>query len=356
LDELLRQRLITETDRDYYAGTLSRQEALAAHLSDNPAIRASLILRLFTSREGPVKAAIRSAIASQSTRKNITMKLCDELATSLILRAASDDRSTVERVRRYLRDSFGMASHQQDWKATNRPVELLESEALAEIERWIVAGQKAVDPGPASLELAVRAAYPFIVSGRLVGDLGRKGLQPDHRSPGEVLDAARRTIKGVRQLSRACRLYPSDQAFIAVDELAAPVKAADGQSDQMVSDNYLRGAFPPLGKAPAPAPGDSPLDHLNAGVHQLGDAIERLETAFGAIWAVLSDNGRPIVETYGIESALCASWRHVLTGIQEDLVVHDHTFRRRHGAPKSNVVQEMESVPEDEFDGEEVEA
>ena len=54
------------------------------------------------------------------------------------------------------------------------------------------------------LELAVRAAYPLVVSGRLNADRGSsRNDQPDRRTPGEVLDAMRRSLHGVRQLGQA---------------------------------------------------------------------------------------------------------------------------------------------------------
>src|SRR5262249_27049088 len=48
LDELYRRDLISGTQRDYYAGSCTRAEARAAHLSDDPVRRAAQIVRLFT--------------------------------------------------------------------------------------------------------------------------------------------------------------------------------------------------------------------------------------------------------------------------------------------------------------------
>src|SRR5690606_11285555 len=41
LDELLRRGLITPTEREYYAGSCTKAEARAAHLSDDPVLRAA---------------------------------------------------------------------------------------------------------------------------------------------------------------------------------------------------------------------------------------------------------------------------------------------------------------------------
>lgn len=47
LDEIYRRGLISQTQRDYFAGACTRAEATAAHLSADPTIRASAIVKLF---------------------------------------------------------------------------------------------------------------------------------------------------------------------------------------------------------------------------------------------------------------------------------------------------------------------
>jgi hypothetical protein len=69
LDELYREGLISATERTYFAGSCTRAEARAAHLSDDPAVRASRIVHLFTSDDVGIGDAIRIAVTSQSTRK-----------------------------------------------------------------------------------------------------------------------------------------------------------------------------------------------------------------------------------------------------------------------------------------------
>lgn len=72
LDELYRQNLISATKRDYFAGSCARDEAKAAHLSEDPAIRAAQIAELFLVKDDPaIVQAIRIAVTSQSTRKRI---------------------------------------------------------------------------------------------------------------------------------------------------------------------------------------------------------------------------------------------------------------------------------------------
>ena len=260
LDELHREAIISATERDYYAGSCTRSEARAAHLSDDPAVRAARIVRLFTIEDDRINRAIRVAVTSQSTRKRITPKLCDELATALILRANTDDPAKSDQIRRYLRESFGKASHRATWESTDRPVDKLAEEALKEV-RHAITTDPTSEPGPASLELAVRAAYPLVVSGRLAADRGSaNNNQPDRRNPGEVLDTMRRSIQGVYQLAQSLQDFTANKAARRGREWQCQSLTGWFPGEVMISDVYLRGEFPPPGKARAPRPGDTPDD------------------------------------------------------------------------------------------------
>src|SRR5258707_15354552 len=59
LDELYRRDLISSTQREYFAGSCTRAEARAAHLPDDPVLRAAQIVQLFTNRDARVVEAIR---------------------------------------------------------------------------------------------------------------------------------------------------------------------------------------------------------------------------------------------------------------------------------------------------------
>jgi signal transduction histidine kinase len=52
-----------------------------------------------------------------------------------------------------------------------RSVDALAAEALDEV-RQAITSEHPTELGPASLELAVRAAYPLVVAGRLAADRG----------------------------------------------------------------------------------------------------------------------------------------------------------------------------------------
>jgi hypothetical protein len=331
LDELYRRDLITATQRDYFAGACTRAEAKAAHLPVDPVQRAAQIVRLFSSDDEGVEEAIRVAVTSQSTRKRITSKLMNELATALILRAVADEPAKVDQIRRYLRHAFGKAVHRDEWEATGRTTDQLVKAALDEVREAIGSGSSE-EPGPASMELAIRASYPLVVSGRLNADRGTSGnAQPDRRTPGEILDTMRRSIHGVHQLGQALRDFEDGPLLRAVDEQGQVKRLADGSADQMVSDVYLRNEFPPPGKAKAARAGDTPLDRYHNALNALGAALLEVEQAFDGLTAVEGDDGQPLVESQGVESRLTDSWRELLSRLDEEMVVWARTFRKAYG-------------------------
>lgn len=331
LDELHRRDLISLTEREYFAGSCTRAEARAAHLPDDPVLRASQIIRLFTTDDELVREAIRVAVTSQSTRKRITTKLMNDLATALILRAVADDPSKVDQIRRYLRHAFGKSTHRADWTATARSTDKLVKAALAEVQAAIATGATE-EPGPASLELAVRASYPLVVTGRLNADRGSSGNdQPDRRTPGELLDTMRRSVSGVHQLGQALRDFENDTTLRAVDEEGHVKLLADGSTPQTVNDIYLRNEFPPPGRAKAARPGDMPADRYHNALAELGTAFDHLDQAFRGLTKVVGDDGQPFVDGQGVEPRLTETWRELLGRVDEEMVVWARTFRKAYG-------------------------
>ncbi len=362
LDELYRRDLISNTEREYYAGSCTRKEARTAHLPDDPVLRASKIVHLFASDDERISEAIRVAVTSQSTRKRMTTKLTNELATALILRAVADDRGKIDQIRRYLRHAFGKAAHREAWDATGRDTDQLEKAALKEVHEAI-GTDNSDEPGPATLELAVRASYPLVVKGRLNADRGTSGNdQPDRRTPGEVLDAIRRTPQGIRQLAQALRDYNDDIAIRAVDEEGVVRKISNSAADQTVSDIYLRNEFPPAGKAKAAKPGDTPADHYDAAIEGLANAFSELEQCFFALSKVRGNDDQPLVDSRGVELRLTDSWRKVLRDVDEEVVIWSRTYKKAFGnvpAPVEFLADEEEEdsdpYPDIDLDDDELE-
>ncbi|CAL76969.1 hypothetical protein BRADO3171 [Bradyrhizobium sp. ORS 278] len=338
LDELHRRHLISSTERDYFAGACTKTEAAAAHLPVDPVLRAAKIVQLFTTSDERVAEAIRVAVTSQSTRKRITAKLMNELATALILRAVADEPAKVDQIRRYLRHAFGKSAHRARWQATGRTSEQLIQAALTEVREAISAGTTG-EPGPSSLELAVRASYPLVVSGRLNADRGSSGNdQPDRRTPGEILDTMRRSVQGIHQLGRALLDFEGNRPLRAVDESGAIKCLTNGSSEITITDVYLRNEFPPPGKVKATRPGDTATDRYQNALSALSRAFVSVEEAFNGLTKVLGDDSQPVVDTLGVEPRLTDTWRDLLSKVDEEMVIWARTFRRAHGTKPANVI------------------
>ncbi len=354
LDELERRKLISPTQAAYFAGGTTKEEALAAHLSNDPARRAAEIVRLLTNPEPHVREAIRVAVTSQSTRKNVNQGLLNALATALVLRAVADDPGRLDQARRYLRKAFGKAVHSGDWAPTGRDTDALVVDAMEEVRAAMVAG-RIDEPGPSTLELAVRSALPLVIDGRLSGDRGTANNdQPDRRLPGEVLDAMRQTPHGVQQLGQALRDHAAGRPIRVVDEDGLVAVDEEG-AEKVVNDTYLRGEFPPPGKSKSHRPGDTPADRFHNAKVTLATAMDGVSAAFEALGKVVGDDGRPMVDVKGVDGRDCKAWRDLIGAMDEEFIVWARTFRRVLGVQAARPEPSASDRDEDESaDGEDI--
>ncbi|WP_279483826.1 hypothetical protein [Aureimonas sp. SK2] len=344
LDELARRSLISETEAAYYAGSCTKAEAKAAHLSDDPAVRAAAIVGLLTNPDPRFREAVRIAVTSQSTRKRINQRLLNDLATALALRAVAGEPTKVDQARRYMRHAFGKSVHGGQWVATTRTTEQLVQDAMAEVRASIAAGT-VDEPGKSSLELAVRAAFPLVVDGRLNADRGTSGNdQPDRRTPGEVLDAMRQSPQGIHQLGQALRDYAQGLPIRAVDEDGALRHLEGGEGEMALNDVFLRGEFPPPGKSKARRPGDTAIDRYDNAVGEFADAVAKMNQAFDALGRVEADDGRAMVDVKGVDQRACSAWRGILSNIDEELVVWSRTHKRVNGTAAATVTERREAI------------
>lgn len=184
--------IITSLRRRWLAGSISRKQAAAAHLPDDPAIRAAEIIALFSTDDQAVRDAIRDAVTRQSTRKRITKNFRVKLAVALIVRAVAGEGTNPDRVRRYMHHGF-VSVRDNAFNPTHRDADDLLTDALDEFD-----ADPGSDPGPARLELAARAAYPLISTLSLWADRGTQNNPnaDDRRRPGEVIDTMLSTQAG----------------------------------------------------------------------------------------------------------------------------------------------------------------
>ncbi|MEV7046591.1 hypothetical protein [Amycolatopsis sp. NPDC051061] len=325
IDELERRGLITTGKADWLAGSLTPGEAEVAGFSADPAVRTAAIVRLFTDRDPHTHEAVRVAITSQSTRKKTSPKLLFELATSLVLRSVSEDDSRLrERVRKYLKVAFSSELAKELWKATFRSTDELTAAALAEAESG--------NPGPATLELAARGAYPLVVGGRLTADRGTQNNdQPDRRNPGEVIDRMRAMPHGVHQLRQALEDFSAKRRIRMVDMKGQVERNAEGR-DVVARDADLRRRFRPAGEGPEPvsAP-ETPAELLGNALNGLGNSIRAVELAVKQVEAVPTDDGTAAIESLGASKQDCDIWQTVLFSALQKLPIWSSRNVQRYG-------------------------
>jgi hypothetical protein len=116
-----------------------------------------------------------------------------------------------------------------------------------------------------------------------------------------------------------------------VDEDGQIKRLPDGSTEQTVNDVYLRGEFPPPGKAKARRAGTTPTDLYENALSAFSQAVESLKDAFTAIAEVKGDDGRALVEARGAEPRSCEEWRTVLREIEDELIVWGRTFKKAFG-------------------------
>jgi hypothetical protein len=160
----------------------------------------------------------------------------------------------------------------------------------------------------------------------------------------------RQTPQGVRQLAQALTDFAAGRSIRAVDEDGQIRQLSDKSGEQMVTDNFLRAEYPPAGKVRAPRPGDTPTDQFNNCVSELAHAMEQLDRAFQAVAAVSGDDGRPLVDTSGVDRKLCNIWREKLGHIDEELVVWGRAFQRYYAASSQGVSSHFQAAEDDTHD------
>jgi hypothetical protein len=327
LDQLEADALITPVEAKYLRGSLTRDEAASAKLSPDPAIRAARIIDVFLKRDDSFKIAIRNAVTAQSTRKQSSPKLMKELAAALIIRGLDLSPREADQKRKYVIKSIPVAAERRgasgvDWQATGKPHEQLMLDALDEVRTARAGGKD--EPGPATLELAVRSILPLVGNGALAGIRGFDRTQDtDERAPALVIDAMRQTPRGVRQLGAVLRDFvEGKKTFRAVDDTGNEVVGEDPSRPVSLSDGYLRAEFPDPNKVHSPRhSGDQPLDIYNQRIHDLQTAIERLNLAREQVRDCRENDGTFLAEKYGVDYRVCRKWLDIVHAAAKDLAI-----------------------------------
>ena len=72
-----------------------------------------------------------------------------------------------------------------------------------------------------------------------------------------------------------------------------------------------------------------PTERLKDRVADLGEALDRLEAAFKAVYTVTGNDGDPLVEVDDVDAQFCTTSRQVLAKIGDELNFWGRTWRRR---------------------------
>lgn len=317
--------IITGLHRKWLAGSISRKQASAARLPDDPAIRAAEIIALFTTDDQRTRDAIRDAVTRQSTRKRITKNFRVKLATALIVRAVGGEGTQPDRVRRYMEHGF-VSVRDNKFTATRRDADDVLQDALDEFD-----ADPGGDPGPAQLDLAARSAYPLISTLALWADRGTQNNpnKDDRRRPGEVIDTMLGSRQGIRQLHQAIIDNTAGNALRAVDENGTVLLTDDRAQERTLNDVYLRSAFPKAGSPTRPTSTDTPDDELRNAIAHLGAAVHEVDEAMKKVKAVKSLDGTDHVETVGIDRNHVNDWKVILDESTSDLEFWARIWKKR---------------------------
>lgn len=283
-----------------------------------------------------------------------------ELAAVLILRGLDLSPREAEQKRKYIIKSIPAAVERRgatgtDWQATGKSHEQL---MLASLEEVRVAQEWGKDePGPATIELAVRSILPLIANNSLTGIRGfDRNEESDERAPALVIDAMRQTRRGVRQLGEVLREHAEGKkAFRAVDEAGNEVVGQDPNQPVRLTDAYLRAEYPDPDKVPTPrSSGDQPRDIFNQRIHELQTVIERLEVARDLIKNCRENDGTLLADKLGVDSRVCRKWLGIIHTVAGDLAVWEQADIKYNGCRHDDAIDDSESGDrmEDESDDE----
>ena len=346
LEALSTQGLLTPDEELWLLGAFTPEEAVEKGFSADPAIRAARIVRLLTDTDPSIYQTIRVAITGQTTKQRITNKFKLEVAAALILRAVggAEEGQKVSDIYRGLQTGFSDSLASQPWRATYRRTNEVVASALTELD----CGE---DNGAASLELAARAAYPLVVSRQLFPDRGSTNNdQPDRRSPGGVIERMRTSEWGVRQLGQAIEDHAANRPIRAVGTTGTLITLDADEGEQVVTDSWLRRTFPPPGRPVAPAAPETAHEKYLEALARMGDAMDAVDRAVRRLGAVEGVDGRPLINTEGVDPLHADAWLEDLMKLLQLVPVWKATHVTRHGVNTSSSATSWEDAEPDDDD------
>jgi hypothetical protein len=244
--------------------------------------------------------------------------------------SGAEEGQKVSDIYRALQTGFADVLASEPWQATYRGTEDVVAEALREVGRG-------AGTGSASLELAARAAFPLVVSRQLFPDRGtRNNDQVDRRQPGTVIDRMRNNEWGIRQLGQAITDHAVGRRIRAVSPAGELIPLDNGDGEQIVTDNWLRQTFPPPGRPVAPAAPDTAHERYLDAMARLGEAMDAVDRAVRRLVAVEGVDGRPLIQTEGVDPADAGAWLEDVMKLMQLIPVWRNTHVSRYGASRES--------------------
>ncbi|MFD7514940.1 hypothetical protein ACFV85_09070 [Streptomyces niveus] len=250
---------ITETEKRWFSGAISREEVKAAGLSHELDIRAEEIIRsllgggIRTARR--VNEGIRSLTAKQRPKREERVDVAVELILRPVRTGLSDDAKFVRPRRAVLQRAYRLPEIEElraevRWEepgAGGHALEKLRDAALAEADRGLGDNGRL---GPAQTELAVKAAYHMAMAEpmALQREVFGGGEDEDDRGAATVLRAMLSRRRGILQAYEVVRAGRAGERLHEVDESGGPLLTAEGWpralTDALVRHAYSGGPVP----------------------------------------------------------------------------------------------------------------
>jgi hypothetical protein len=331
---------ITETEKQWFAGTISQEEAGSAGLTSQRDVRAAEIVRSLlgggvrTARR--VNGGIRSLTAKRPKREERV-----DVAVELILRPVRtelhDDAKFVRPRRAVLQRAYRLPEIEdlpaearlEGAGADGRTLEALRDAALAEADQGLGDSGRL---GHAQTELAVKAAYymamaePMALQREVFGG----GEEEDDRGAATVLRAMLSRQRGILQAYEVIRAGRRGERLREVDESGKPLVTAESRPRDL-TDALVRHAY---------SGGPTPLEDAQVGFKaasiswaSVRESVERLRKEVDGMEKVPVDEGGPsFVAQEGWEPSQVRELRDTLDRASRRVAAWADRFEDRAGA------------------------
>ncbi|WP_433057080.1 hypothetical protein [Dactylosporangium sp. CS-033363] len=305
--------LDSRDEYNWLLGHLDRQAASDAGVAQYPDDRFARLLWLFTTKKKAVHDAIRRPIAfvlrketgrKSQVRKTTKLPLGIELVAREFRGTNRYLPSVIERIIKVMTsgaDITNIASN-PEWQPTRQPLKSLLNGARKE--------QQHGNPGPASIELAVRALYYAAIYDVLRIPRNDLGAGKDRRPIAELLEDMLGSPAGIEQLGHIIEDGRAERAPRLRDENGKATASGDGEPVVLDNDLLRDKLFPKNGKDEPSGIGGK--DPFLLAQRDVAKALTALQTTMQALEQIEDASQTRIVEIQGLEPQQAMRWRKIL--------------------------------------------